>query len=35
MEKCQSAEEFIAAMKKTYPKLKGEEKLEAVAAKLY
>lgn len=35
MEKCQSAEEFIAAMKKAYPKLKGEENLEAVAARLY
>lgn len=35
MEKCQDADEFIAAMKKAYPKLKGEESLKAVAAELY
>lgn len=35
MNKCQNADEFIAAMKKAYPKLKGEENLEAVASKLF
>ena len=35
MEKCESASDFVAAMKKAYPKLKGEENLEAVAAKLF
>ena len=35
MEKCSSAEEFVAAMSKAYPKLKGEENLTAVAAKLF
>jgi len=35
MEKCSSAEEFVKAMSKAYPKLKGEENLTAVAAKLF
>ena len=35
MEKCGSASDFVAAMKKAYPKLKGEENLDAVAAKLF
>ena len=35
MEKCNSATDFVAAMKKAYPKLKGDENLEAVAAKLF
>ena len=35
MEKCSSADEFVAAMSKAYPKLKGAENLEAVAAKLF
>ena len=35
MEKCSSAEEFVAAMNKAYPKLKGEENLRAVAANLF
>lgn len=35
MEKCGSATDFVAAMKKAYPKLRGEENLEAVAAKLF
>ncbi len=35
MEKCSSADDFVAAMSKAYPKLKGEENLKAVAAKLF
>ena len=35
MEKCSNADEFVAAMNKAYPKLKGAENLEAIAAKLF
>ena len=35
MEKCSNADEFVAAMSKAYPKLKGEENLQAIAANLF